>query len=263
MMLFSNQIGKSAKPRFGADVPGLAALAKRAPIPGERERAAAIGALLFKIGGGVALRCANPNAVRPPAPDDRQASRIATGKFISPPILRAIAKTGAVVPQGSDTFVEPQPRPSQADIDFLHSPEVSNDLRANLIDAVRRRVAIERTGDPQLMYQWSDSITDMQAAIADLIDRLGPPAAALSRLLHGDAAKRAFAARGRIAKFFDVEKHGTGDDGDDFDWRSYGRTQLHGHFDAADRKVAELWRGTIARVPSLASGVNFRSGARR
>jgi hypothetical protein len=35
-----------------------------------------------------------------------------------------------------------------------------------------------------------DSIVDLEAAIADLIERLGPPAVALSRLLHGDAANR-------------------------------------------------------------------------
>jgi hypothetical protein len=165
-MLFSNQL-HSPKPRSGADVPGLAALAKRAPIPGERERASRIGDMLMGLGAGAAVKCANPGAVRPPADDERAASRIATGKFISPPILRAIQKSPSD-PQGSDHFTEPNPRPSAADLDFLWSPAVSPDLRANLIHAVKERHGAERIGSPDIMLAWDNSVSDLKAAIQEL-----------------------------------------------------------------------------------------------
>jgi hypothetical protein len=109
------------------------------------------------------------------------------------------------------------------------------------------------------------SRADLKAAIEELIERIGPAMSAVSRILSGapcGGAKAAFVATlagrgGGIQKFYDLSENGP-DDGDDFDWRSYGRSRLHGHFDPADRKVAELWRGTIARVPSLVNDAWLR-----
>jgi hypothetical protein len=117
------------------------------------------------------------------------------------------------------------------------------------------------------MLEWDNSCANLKAAIEELIEPIGPPASALSRILNGGGgAKAAFATRargaalrksGRVRKFYDVTKGGP-DDGDDFDWRSYGYSQLHGHFDPADRKAAELWRGTIARAPRLVNDAGFQ-----
>jgi hypothetical protein len=274
MMLFSHQV-HSPKPRSGADVPGLAALAKRAPVPDAHERAVSVGEMIQRMGGGIAVRCANPRAVRPPADDATTELRKATGAYINPPIGRALAKIPGD-PRDAP-FVEPTPRPSQSDLDFLWSEVVSPDLRANLIHAVKTRTGAEQFGTAGPMLEWDNSVSDLRAAIDEMIQRIGPAASALSRILNGDssATKRAAAmyrqALGEYAstirkgaavrKFHDVTK--SGEPESDFDWKSYGRMQLHGHFDAADAKTAEIWRGSIARAPSLVNDAGFHAWGRK
>jgi len=149
-----------------------------------------------------------------------------------------------------------------------------------LIHAVKVRPDPERSTFGETLA-WDNSCADLKAAIEELVERIGPPASALSRILNGGAGgalaqtKAAAAYRGalgaysrtireggalrkgRLQKFYDLSKYGDGDE-PDFDWRSYGCTQLHGHFDAADRKAAELWRGSIARAPRLVNDAGFQ-----
>jgi hypothetical protein len=108
-------------------------------------------------------------------------------------------------------------------------------------------------------------------------ERIGPAASALSRILNGGPAGGALAQtkaaklrkdatagyNAAIKKFHDLSKYGDGDDGENFDWFSYGKTQLHGHFSGEDIKIAEMWRGSIARAPALVNSPDFHAWGTR
>jgi hypothetical protein len=151
--------------------------------------------------------------------------------------------------RGFSSEPEPVPEIDPRDLEFLNSPVVSPDLRYKLVHAVKTRPQ----PDSGLRSAWVEQTIPLREAIDDLIERIGPPASALIRILDGgSAAKRAMSRLGvtDLHKFYDyggdLTKVLAGDDPDAVD--SYARAVIECELTPTERSIVRLWRDVRDRV---------------